>query len=129
MDQNGGWLWPKDVHPGNEKECVSLVRALIPGLSHSGAWKEGDKITPELIETLPRGTAIATFRNGHYNNGKHDHTSIFDGPDTDRKGNPGIAVYDQWNGARGGGGRRVYPFTDDGTTHFLAGQFSTIAKP
>jgi hypothetical protein len=126
--KNGGWLWPKDVHRGNEKECVSLVRGAVPGLPHSGGWKEGEKLTPALVQAnaIPSGTAIATFRNGRYNNTRQDHAVIYDQPDT-QHGAYGIWVVDQWNAANGVAKRRFYPFIQNGTTHFLAGQFSVIA--
>jgi len=47
-----GWLQPKDVNPRNVRECVSLVRAVIPELPHSSQWKEGDPITPESAKDL-----------------------------------------------------------------------------
>ncbi|MBO0733878.1 MAG: hypothetical protein J2P49_06100, partial [Methylocapsa sp.] len=42
-----GWLYPKDVKPGNEKECVSLVQAVIPKIPHSSQWTAGDPVTSE----------------------------------------------------------------------------------
>jgi hypothetical protein len=73
-----GWLQPDDVKPGNVKQCVSLLRAVIPELPHSSRWTEGDPVTPENAGTIPPGTAIATFTGGRYANAASDnHAAIF----------------------------------------------------
>lgn len=61
-----GWLQPRDVDPRNVKQCVSLLRAVIPELPHSSQWREGDPITPDSVKDLAPGTAIATFTDGIY---------------------------------------------------------------
>jgi hypothetical protein len=79
-----GWLQPKDVKPRNLRECVFLVRAVIPELPHSSQWRGGDPVTPENVETIPPGTAIATFVNGSYGNaasGNHAAIFLVHGPD------------------------------------------------
>ena len=73
-----GWLQPAHVKPGNEKQCVSLVRAVIPELSHSSQWKEGDPVTADNARTITPGTAIATFTDGRYSNARNgNHAAIF----------------------------------------------------
>lgn len=127
---NAGWLKPSDVHPGNEKECVSLVRAAIPGLDRSGTWRKGEKITEDGALALEPGTAIATFRaDGTYGNEHGDHAAIFQRYGKDGSGRDGIFVIDQFNQKIGEVKERFYPFTrrphENG---YSAGQFSTIAK-
>ena len=67
-EKNRGWLHAKDVQRGNERECVFLVRAVIPELPHSSQWREGDLVTPENVATIPPGTVTATFENGRNGN-------------------------------------------------------------
>jgi hypothetical protein len=108
-----GWLQPKDVTPDNEKQCVSLVRAVIPELPHSSQWKEGDRITPENARKIAPGAAIATFKNGRYGNAPHgNHAAIFLRAGM-RNGKEGIQVLDQFEGRYGDKGEakvRFYPF-------------------
>ncbi|MGH6837464.1 MAG: BPSL0067 family protein [Methylocella sp.] len=60
------------------KQCVSLVRAVIPELPHSSLWREGVPITPENNGNIPPGTAIATFAAGRYANAASgNHAAIF----------------------------------------------------
>jgi hypothetical protein len=65
-----GWHYPEDVTPRNEKQCVSLVRAVIPSLPHSSQCREGDPVTPDSVKNLESGTAIATFDNGQDDNAR-----------------------------------------------------------
>jgi hypothetical protein len=118
-----GWLQPKDVRDGNEKQCVSLVRAVIPGLPPSSKWRAGDPLTPESVKDLTPGTAIATFQDGRYKNSEHGNH------DADPKdGEPGIHVLDQYAGRRGGGQAemRFYPFDPTKGSSYIATQFSVI---
>jgi hypothetical protein len=55
-EKNRGWLHPKVVLLENERECVSLVRAVIPELPHSSQWRERDPVTLENVATIPPGT-------------------------------------------------------------------------
>lgn len=76
-------------------ECVSLVVAVC-GLSGrtTKTWKPGLKVQGAAQGAIARGTAIATFVEGHYpkdDNGKH--AAIYLSHDDD-----GIQVIDQYNG-------------------------------
>lgn len=126
-----GWLQPKDVQQGNEKECVSLVRAVIPELPHSSDWwgREGVKVTPENVAAIPPGTAVATFVNGRYANAATgNHAAIFFGPHFDPDGvMDGIIVIDQSDSfpAR----LHTLPFEKPASGGgYLAGQFSVILR-
>ena len=125
-----GWLQPKDVKRGNLKQCVSLLRAVIPELPHSSQWQQGDPVTPENAAAIPPGTAIATFTDGRYGNAPHgNHAAIFLGPDTDDDGNFGIRVLDQFEGRHqdpGEARERFYSFEPSRRSHYLAGAFSII---
>lgn len=50
--------------------CVDLIKLMVPGLAgiSTQLWKTGDNIVEahKAGKTFPRGTAIATFDNGHY---------------------------------------------------------------
>jgi hypothetical protein len=124
-----GWLQPADVNPRNVKQCVSLVRAVIPELPHSSQWTEGDPITPENSGTIAPGTAIATFTDGRYGNAQHgNHAAIFLGPDLDEQGRlRGIEVIDQSSGWRAR--RHSLPFEEPTSGHgYRAGEFSAIRR-
>jgi len=130
--KNGGWLAPKDVAHGNERQCVSLVRHAIPELGRASTWQEGEKIAPtgdpsSFIGDLKPGTAIATFRNGRYNSTKADHAAIFIGEGYEN-GVRGIHVVDQWDGENGRAQPSFYPYSG-GSKKFHVGDFSTIARP
>ncbi len=46
------------------KQCVALIQRYTPGVGHTSLWIEGDPVFGNM--TIARGTAIATFVNGHY---------------------------------------------------------------
>jgi len=100
--QNGkdpGYLSPPDVHAGNERQCVSLVRAETPGLPHSSEWNAG----PNIIygdPTIQPGTALATFGpDGKYGEGHGDthHAVVFQGWQMGDDGAKGMNVVEQAN--------------------------------
>lgn len=73
-------------------ECVTLVRNLT-GARASSLWREGDKVT-DLLEkgSIAKGTLIATFVNGRYQNLRHgNHAALFI-----RQVPGGIEIFDQW---------------------------------
>ena len=73
-------------------ECVTLVTHLT-GARASSLWREGDKV-PDLMEKggIAKGTLIATFVNGHYQNlGQGNHAALFI-----RQVPGGIEIFDQW---------------------------------
>ena len=130
--QNGGWLAPKDVAPENEKECVSLVRALNPGLPKTIAWRGGEQISEDNPPNLIPGTAIATFINGRYpQSGNYRHAATFLRYGREN-GVPGIFVVDQYHGQHGDGQAavRFLPFhkRPGHKDKYLAGAFSAIRK-
>lgn len=73
-----------------DKECVALVQvwAHAPHGAIS-SWHRGEKVLGAIH--LSRGTAIATFQNGHY----EGHAAIYLGENHD-----GIQVFDQWRTQR-----------------------------
>jgi hypothetical protein len=74
--------------------CVAYVRAAAQA-PHTSAWIEGAPVW-EHADTLPTGTAIATFdASGRYANNTDgtSHTAIFVEP-----AEGGIVVWDQWVG-------------------------------
>ncbi|APR85680.1 Hypothetical protein A7982_11029 [Minicystis rosea] len=68
------------------KECVALVQEWA-GAPHGAAssWHRGAKVLGN--SHIARGTAIATFVNGHYDG----HAAVYLGETAD-----GIRVFDQW---------------------------------
>jgi hypothetical protein len=72
-------------------QCVALVQAWT-GAPSTGVWTEGVKVKGN--HTLDKGTAIATFVNGHYpNHSTGNHAAIYISQDEQ-----GIRVVDQWSG-------------------------------
>src|SRR5207249_2984970 len=72
-------------------ECVAFVRE-ASGAPASSAWQEGVKV--HGASDLSRGTAIATFENGHYMNyTTGNHAAVYLSQD-----DHGIRVMDQWRG-------------------------------
>lgn len=55
-------------HVGESEECVALVKHLNPGIGPAKDWEEGPKIKGPGDPPLERGTALATFKNGRYQN-------------------------------------------------------------
>lgn len=72
-------------------QCVAFVQKCA-GTPLTHYWKEGEKVRGADI---PRGTAIATFQNGRYQNDTHgnSHAAIYLNQD-----DKGIYVLDQFNG-------------------------------
>jgi hypothetical protein len=79
----------------NEKgntECAHFVQQVTnaPGTT---AWTQGTKVLEAKSGTIPRGTAIATFVDGHYpTDSLGKHAAIYLSHDDN-----GIVVLDQWN--------------------------------
>ncbi len=74
-------------------QCVTLVKKLT-GAPPSSLWREGEKVMDLLSRGKPiaRGTAIATFINGHYPNlTSGNHAAVFI-----RSVAGGIEIFDQW---------------------------------
>lgn len=70
-------------------QCVTFVRACT-GAPLAHQWTEGSTVKGNLA--LPKGTAIATFMDGKYeNNPTGNHAAIYVGQNSD-----GLWVYDQW---------------------------------
>lgn len=98
---------------GDNEQCVSLTRALTPGLAPSSEWKQGEKVQGNT--NLKPGTPIATFNfNGRYGPSDHpggwygvSHTGIYLGQNAE-----GVLILDQWNGKQGGAGAHVIPWAD-----------------
>jgi len=70
-------------------QCVAFVQKCA-GAPLTRCWKEGEKVRGADI---PRGTAIATFQNGQYQNDTHgnSHAAIYLEQD-----DKAIYVLDQW---------------------------------
>lgn len=77
----------------NGGDCVALIKALVPGLIgiSTRCWKKGQTVVGS--EGIEPGTAIATFENGVYPQGRDDrkHAAIFLA-----YGGSSIWVIDQW---------------------------------
>lgn len=70
-------------------QCVALVQKYA-GAPVTSAWKEGDAVLGNKM--IKKGTAIATFVNGRYQNHSHgNHAAFF----VEAAGN-GIWIMDQW---------------------------------
>ena len=68
--------------------CVAFVRACTEA-PETARWKEGAKVKGASIT---KGTAIATFKNGHYpNDPTGNHAAIYIDQDSG-----GVNVWDQW---------------------------------
>lgn len=70
-------------------QCVAFVQecAAVP---HTSMWRPGLKVLGNL--SLPKGVAIATFRDGQYpNHSSGNHAAIYLGQSAS-----GIQVLDQW---------------------------------
>jgi hypothetical protein len=80
----------------------------------TATWREGVKITPENIDKIPSGTAIATFVNGEYPVGDHPkHAALFVRVD-EKNGVKGAIISDQFKRDTSGkpkpAGERFIPF-------------------
>jgi hypothetical protein len=70
-------------------QCVALVQ-IFAGAPVSTAWRQGEAVVGNTM--LAKGTAIATFDNGHYANHAHgNHAALFL-----RSAAGGIYIVDQW---------------------------------
>ncbi len=90
-------------------QCVALVQAWA-NAPNTGSWAQGIKVkgNDHLIQ---KGTAIATFVDGHYPNQSHgNHAAIYMGQDAS-----GIQVIDQWSGQ--GSHRRTLRWGGNGTSN------------
>lgn len=61
-------------------ECARLVQAMIPSIGLTSTWKQGDSVAEALKKgTLTKGTAIAIFVEGKYENTAdgRSHAAIF----------------------------------------------------
>lgn len=84
-------------------ECVSLVQVWC-GAPNTSHWKQGELVKGS--SGIIPGTAIATFRNGAYQNKeKGNHAAIFL-----RNIDSGIVVIDQWTTRDDGVGMRTIRF-------------------
>ncbi|MFZ3289811.1 MAG: BPSL0067 family protein [Telluria sp.] len=75
--------------------CVDIIKEYVPGLKglSTTAWKAGVNVM-EARSKVVKGTAIATFENGHYPGRDHDnHAAI-----VVKVMGSGIWVMDQWKG-------------------------------
>lgn len=73
--------------------CVSLVKHYVPGLKGvpTSSWRAGENVL-DLGAKVVKGTAIATFVDGHYPNNPHgNHAAI-----VLKVMQGGIWVLDQW---------------------------------
>ncbi|MDZ5648963.1 BPSL0067 family protein [Nitrospirillum sp. BR 11828] len=125
----GGWLSSApNIDAGNEHQCVSLVRSLTNGLAKSGNWREGEKLTPDVIKTLKPGTVIATFdSNGRYGNrAKGNHAAIFLGAT-----GKGIWVLEQYDSGEDKSGqvhKKFYSYNDKRGGEHVPSSYSTLKK-
>ncbi|MFC5472465.1 BPSL0067 family protein [Paraherbaspirillum soli] len=72
-------------------QCVALIQhyAHVP---HTSSWKKGKDVLGDV--SIAKGTAIATFVNGKYQNHSHgNHAAFYIGQESG-----GIWIMDQWKG-------------------------------
>lgn len=93
------YLSPDGVEEGApQQQCVVLVQKLLPGIGRAKTWQEGAKIKAEGDPPLKAGTAIATFKDGKYENkNTGNHAAIFQRYG-EQGGQQGIYVLDQSKG-------------------------------
>ncbi|MGV2287179.1 BPSL0067 family protein [Trinickia sp. YCB016] len=94
------------------KQCVALVKQFA-GAPASSLWHEGENVKGNLL--LKKGTAIATFVDGRYqNHASGNHAALYVGQDAG-----GIIVVDQWS-TSGTIKKRRLPFLGkDKNGHFI----------
>jgi len=86
---------PVRLNPNNQAQCAWLVRALLEAPPAS-TWFAGEQLTPDNIDDLPLGTAIATFVNGKYPNANTgQHAAFFMG-----KTKEGFKILEQYQGLK-----------------------------
>ena len=95
---------------GESQECVALVKHVIPEIGRAANWAEGTKIKGYNDPPLEPGTALATFKDGKYENKPTgNHAGIFLGYEQ-RDGRDGFVLLEQWRGARGKPREQFIPF-------------------
>lgn len=96
------------------QECVTLVTTLRRDIGSTVTWKEGPKLTPENIDQIPSGTAIATFINGKYPQDRRPKHAAFFVRVEEKNGVKGAVIYDQVKRDSSGNpkpaGERFIPF-------------------
>jgi len=74
----------------SNKQCAGLVEHYTRVGVHT-RWKEGDRVRGKM--DIQKGTAIATFVNGKYQNARHgNHAALYVSQD-----HGGIYMMDQWD--------------------------------
>lgn len=104
-------------------ECAAGVQYVFAKakkpLGRTRTWREGAKVKGN--KDIRPGTAIASFRNGTYQN---DHAAIFV-----KETREGLVVWDQWKGKKGGWSKRTLYFGSKRNPPSNDGDyFSTIVK-
>ncbi len=127
-DAKGGHL--SSGADAGSKECVALVKHATPELQgiRASDWKEGEKIKGAGDPPLKPGTALATFKDGKYQNkSTGNHAVVFDRYG-EQDGKKGMYVLEQ--------ARRVptrtkfIPFNaPNGKPIYQAEKYSVIRKP
>jgi len=87
---------------GANSECVSLLKALVPGMPAASLWRKGMEMRDTDDPPIAVGTPLAMFNEqGRYpmNSDTPKHAFIFGGYGTD-KGKDGYYVIEQSNGRR-----------------------------
>jgi hypothetical protein len=118
------------LYPGKtaSQECVALVQAVLPDINVTKTWKPAAPIKAAGDPPLQPGTAIATFKDGIYENKSGYHAAIFLGYGQDAAGRDGIRVLDQWKGQPAH--ERFIRFNDKAPRMSNnAGAFSVIQSP
>lgn len=88
-------------HVGESEECVALVKHLNPGIGPAKNWEEGPKIKGPGDPPLERGTALATFKNGRYENRASGNHAVLFLEYGEKDGRRGMWVLDQFRGEKG----------------------------
>jgi hypothetical protein len=99
VDSLEGGDYVADIAENYLGECVSLVKRYIPQLQNlsTGAWKKGVNVIETLKSggTIAKGTAIATFINGHFASG-NGHAAFYAGRVLNTDGSVRIYVMEQF---------------------------------
>ncbi|CCG42753.1 BPSL0067 family protein [Magnetospirillum molischianum] len=99
---NGGWLSTGgDTAINGGKECVALIKAVVPEVGATKTWYRGEDIQGDGNPPLKPGTAIAiasgwNAQGGYDSKSRGNHAAIFVGYKTNENGQPGIEIIDQW---------------------------------
>lgn len=90
--------WVGGPHVGESRECVALVKQAIPEIGRAANWRHGTKIDGYNDPPLEPGTALATFKDGKYQNDPTgNHSGIFLRYDRDN-GRDGFWLLEQMRG-------------------------------